>query len=85
MIELKINRGEVEIHLGEQEVHHLMAELATGAVTTLESIAYRLSIAHDVQVSPEVLLEAFVGILEEARNEPDVWEMKKREKEENHD
>ena len=69
MIELKINRGEVEIHLGEQEVHRLMAELATGAIVTLESIAYNISIAHDMQVSPEVLLDEFIEMLEDVRND----------------
>lgn len=82
MIELKINRGEVEIHLGKQEVHHLIAELANGAIAALDSIAYNISTAHDMQVSPEILLDEFIEILKDARNEPDVWEMeKKREKE----
>ena len=68
MIQLQINRGEVEVHVGKQEVHVLMAELATGAVTTLDSIAYQLSIAYGIQVSPEVLLDDFIEMLKGARN-----------------
>ncbi len=73
MIQLQINRGEVEVHVGKQEVRVLMAELATGAVTTLDSIAY------GIQVSPEVLLDDFIEMLKGARNEPDMWKLTKKE------
>lgn len=82
MIRLQINRGEAEVHVGKQEVRVLLAELSVGAVATLHSIATHVSAANNVQVSQEVLLDVFIGMLQDARNEPDVWKMTK---EENHD
>lgn len=80
MIKLQqINRGEAEVHVGKQEVRVLLAELATGAVATLHSIATHISAANNVQVSQEVLLDVLIGMLQDARNEPDVWKMTEQE------
>ena len=75
MIEIKVNGPEVEVYTHKGNAGEIMSELTIAACAVIANICEGVQ----WRVEPERLLNAYIGCMEEVKNTPEVWLMKKEE------